>query len=221
MNKTKVYNTIGDVVNEIELNPKIFDVKLNMGLVQQVVEAQLANARHILAHTKDRGEVRGGGKKPWKQKGTGRARHGSIRSPLWVGGGIVFGPRKTRNFTKRINKKMKKKALFICLSDKVKNDKLILLNKFKIDKANTGELLNILKKLPVFESKIKKSTKELAKSLIVIPKKEEEILLSSRNLKNIEVIKADSLNVVDILKYKYLIMPLNSIEVIENTYCLI
>lgn len=239
MNKTKIYNTNGEAVEEIELNSDIFDVALNKGLVQQVAETQMANVRQILAHTKDRGEVRGGGKKPWKQKGTGRARHGSIRSPLWVGGGVTFGPRNTRNFTKRINKKMKKKALFMCLSDKAKSNWIILLKDLDIDKANTGKLLDVLKKLPALETKVKKikprnqakdkkageqagektiETKELAKSLIIIPKKQEQIILSSRNLKNIEVIKADSLNVVDVLKYKYLIMPLASLKVIENTY---
>ncbi|MFH1564422.1 MAG: 50S ribosomal protein L4 [bacterium] len=240
MNKTKVYNINGEVVEDIELNPNIFDIELNIGLVHQAAEAQLANARQILAHTKDRGEVRGGGKKPWKQKGTGRARHGSIRSPLWVGGGVTFGPRNTRNFTKQINKKMKKKALFMCLSDKAKSGWIILLKDLDIDKAKTGRLLDILKKLPVFETKVKKikpinkakdkklnnkqaeknmlEIKEIAKSLIIIPQKQEPILLSARNLKNIEIIKADSLNVVDVLKYKYLIMPLDSLKVIEKTY---
>ncbi|MFH1187548.1 MAG: 50S ribosomal protein L4 [bacterium] len=235
MNKTKVYNINGEVVEEIELNSDIFDIKLNNGLVHQAAEAQAANARQILAHTKNRGEVRGGGIKPWKQKGTGRARHGSIRSPLWVGGGVTFGPRNTRNFTKQINKKMKKKALFMCLSDKAKSNLIILLKDLDIDKAKTGKLLDVLKNLPVLETKVRKikprnqakdkktgektiEIKELAKSLIIIPKKQEQIILSSRNLKNIEVIKADSLNVVDILKYKYLIMPLESLKVIEKTY---
>lgn len=234
MNKIKVYNTNGEVVEEMELNPNIFDIELNNGLVHQVAEAQLANARQILAHTKDRGEVRGGGIKPWKQKGTGRARHGSIRSPLWVGGGVTFGPRNTRNFSKQINKKMKKKALFMCLSDKAKSDRIILLNELKIDEAKTNKFLDILEKLPAFETKVKKiknkdkkstkktaetkEVKELAKSLIVTPKKNEQVLMSSRNLKNVEIIKADSLNVVDVLKYKYLIMPLESLKVIEETY---
>lgn len=238
MNKIKVYNINGEVVEEVELNPNIFDIKLNNGLVHQVAEAQMANARQILAHTKDRGEVRGGGKKPWKQKGTGRARHGSTRSPLWVGGGVTFGPRNTRNFAKQINKKMKKKALFMCLSDKAKSNWIVLLKDFELDKAKTSKFFDILEKLPIFETKIKKikikdkgkdkkqskqtdekkEIKKLAKSLIVTPKKNEQILLSSRNLKNVEVIKADSLNVVDILKYKYLIMPLNSLKVIEKTY---
>jgi large subunit ribosomal protein L4 len=233
MNKTKVYNINGEVVEEIRLNPDIFDVQLNEGLVQQVAEAYLANCRQILAHTKDRGEVRGGGRKPWRQKGTGRARHGSSRSPLWVGGGVTFGPRNTRNFSKNINKKMKRKALFMCLSDKANSNWLVLLDELKIDAAKTKSFVNILKKLPVIETKIKKikikakdkdkkrgekEVKEIGKLLIVIPKKQDDIFLASRNLKNVEVIKADSLNIVDILKYKYLVMPVESLKVIEDTF---
>jgi len=233
MNKVKVYNLDGQVAKEIELNSKIFDIDLNVGLVQQVVQAQMANARQVLAHTKTKGEVRGGGKKPWKQKGTGRARHGSIRSPLWVGGGVTFGPRKDRNFTKQINKKMKRKALFMCLTDKVRSDSAILVDKFELEAIKTKGLIDTLNKLPVLEERIKKTkikkkdqetkieekkVKEIAKTLIVSPKTEKNTLLSSRNLKNIDMIDANSLNVVDVLKYKYLIILEDSLKVIEKTY---
>src|SRR3989339_1166329 len=116
--KVKVYNLEGKEVREEELEQSFFDIVVKPEVVQQAVEAQLANSRQVLAHTKGRGEVRGGGKKPWKQKGTGRARHGSIRSPLWKGGGVTFGPLKTRNFKQKINKKMKKKALLMMLANK-------------------------------------------------------------------------------------------------------
>src|SRR3989338_7273411 len=107
--KYQVYNQEGEKVKEMDLNPAVFEVAMNNDLVHQAVVAQAANKRKPLAHTKDKGEVRGGGKKPWKQKGTGRARHGSSRSPLWIGGGVTFGPTNERNFSKKINKKMKKK----------------------------------------------------------------------------------------------------------------
>jgi len=108
--KYQVHNTKGEEVKEVELNPAIFGVEVKESVVHQVAIAQMANRRKILAHAKDRSEVKGGGRKPWKQKGTGRARHGSIRSPLWVGGGVTFGPSKLRNFSQKVNKKMKKKS---------------------------------------------------------------------------------------------------------------
>src|SRR3990167_5612152 len=145
--KATVYNQEGKEVGAMELPARLFGVELNPDLVHQVMVAQLANARQILAHTKTRGEVRGGGRKPWKQKHTGRARHGSIRSPIWVGGGIVFGPRKDRNYHQKINKKVAKKALLMALSDKVANDKLVLLDSFKLDQIKTKEALTILRNL--------------------------------------------------------------------------
>ena len=123
--KIKVYNQIGTAVKDLELNAKIFGVKPNSELLHQAVVAQGANERQVLAHTKDRSEVRGGGKKPWKQKGTGRARAGSSRSPLWSGGGVVFGPETIENFKVKINQKMKQAAIFMALSDKVASQTLV------------------------------------------------------------------------------------------------
>ena len=140
----KVHNQIGEVVKEVKLNPTVFEVKINEPLIHQVAVAQLANARVAIAHTKNKGEVRGGGKKPWRQKGTGRARHGSIRSPLWKGGGVTFGPRNTRNFSQKINKKMKKAALFSCLSDKAKQKTLMLLDKLELTETKTKEFAKII-----------------------------------------------------------------------------
>jgi large subunit ribosomal protein L4 len=119
------------------LPKEIFDVEINPDLIHQVVVAQTANRRRVIAHTKGRGEVRGGGKKPWRQKGTGRARHGSIRSPLWKGGGVTFGPTKERTFKKEINKKMKRKALFMVLTAKAKNNLLLVLDKIILEQPKT------------------------------------------------------------------------------------
>ncbi|MCD6442172.1 50S ribosomal protein L4, partial [bacterium] len=116
-----VYNQKGESIKRQKLNDKIFDCKSQKEIIHQVVVLSLANKRHPFAHTLKKGDVRGGGKKPWQQKGTGRARVGSIRSPIWRGGGITFGPNKERNYSKKINKKMRKKALYMCLSDKVKD----------------------------------------------------------------------------------------------------
>lgn len=207
MAKVQVYNTAGQVVKDIELNDAIYNVPTNEGLVHQVVVAQNANARHTLAHTKDRSEVRGGGKKPWRQKGTGRARHGSIRSPLWIGGGVTFGPTKERNFSKKINKKMKRKALFITLSDKVAHEKFVVVDQFGAENIKTKDIQAAIEKLPVDR-----------KVLIVLPQQNEKLWKSVRNLQNVKVILADSLNVVDILAAGTMIVPEASLEVIEKVY---
>jgi len=207
MIKVKVYNSEGKEVGEEKLKPEIFEIKVSPDLVQQAVVTQLANKRLVLAHTKNKGEVRGGGRKPWKQKGTGRARVGSIRSPLWRGGGVIFGPRKNRNFKLKINKKAKRKALFMVLTDKVKEKKLVILDKFGLAKIKTKEFLKILSKLPV------KNT-----ILVVLPKQDEKILKSSQNLPYVNCLLADSLNVYDILRHEYLLILKDSLAVIEKTY---
>lgn len=209
MLKVKVYNLEGKEVEEINLDPAVFGVKINPALVHQVVEAQLANARLVLADTKTRAEVRGGGRKPWRQKGTGRARQGSIRAPQWVGGGIVFGPTSERNFSKKINKKMKKSALFMGLTDKVKDNNLIVVDKLEFAEIKTKKLVGILSKLP---SKGTKST------LIVLANKDEKITKSGRNLQKLKTILADSLNVYDVLKYKYLIIDKAGINKVIETF---
>ena len=146
--KYTIYNQEGKKSGESLLPKEVFNVKINTDLVHQVVVAQMANRRRVIAHTKDRSEVRGGGRKPWRQKGTGRARHGSIRSPLWRGGGVTFGPTKFRVFKKEIPKKIKRKALFMVLSVKAKNNLLILLEDIKLEKLKTKLIAELLKKLP-------------------------------------------------------------------------
>jgi len=208
MPKVKVYNLNGEVVREEELAPQVFDIVIKPVVVQQVVEAQLANSRQVLAHTKGRGEVRGGGKKPWNQKGTGRARHSSIRSPLWVGGGVTFGPTKLRNFSKSINKKMKKKALAMVLTDKVKHDNLVLLEELTIAEPKTKLLVNLLGKLPVKDHK----------TLIILDKKNDNLIKSSQNLHYVSTEPAQSLNVVDLLNADYLLLTVKAAKKISANY---
>lgn len=208
MKKATVYNQEGKNVEEVELDPEIFEVRLNPYLVQQAVVTQLANARKAIAHTKDRSEVRGGGKKPWRQKGTGRARHGSIRSPLWVGGGITFGPTKEQNFQKRMNKKAKRKALLMALSDRAKNEKIAVLEDLKINQIKTKALFEILNKLPVKNKK----------TILIIPEKNEIITRSARNLPKVQTSLAYNLNILDILKAEYLLILKDSLKKIKETY---
>jgi len=206
--KISVFNQEGKEISQTLLPKEIFDVPFNSDLVHQVVVSQTANRRKVIAHTKNRGEVSGGGKKPWRQKGTGRARHGSTRSPLWRHGGVTFGPTKERIFKKKIPKKMKRKALFMVLSAKVKNNLLILLDKLKIEKVKTKLMTEILKKLP---SKVESS-------LIALPELDKNIILAARNLPHIETIQVKDLNCLDLLSFKYLIMPKDSIKVLEETF---
>ena len=206
--KITVYNQEGKEIGNTLLPKELFDVKINSDLVHQVVVSQMANRRKIIAHTKTRGEVRGGGRKPWRQKGTGRARAGSIRSPLWRGGGVTFGPTKERVFKKKIPKKMRRKALFMVLSGKVKNNLLILLDKLKIEKPKTKEISEILKKLPCKE----KST------LIALPEYDRNIILAARNLPEVGTLWARNFNVLDLLIFKYLVIPKESIKVIKETF---
>lgn len=209
MAKVKVYNLEGKEIEELKLDPAIFGVEINNALVHQVVLAQQANARLVLAHAKTRAEVSGGGKKPWKQKGTGRARHGSSRSPIWVGGGVTFGPTKDRNFSQKVNKKMKRKALCMALTDKVTENNLVVVDNLKLDKIKTKELVNIFKKLPLKDAK---------STLVILPQKDETILKSARNLDKIRIILADSLNVFDVLKYKAILIDKDGINKLVATY---
>ena len=206
--KVAVYNQEGKKLEEISLPKEIFDVKLNSDLLHQIVVSQMANKRQITAHTKDRSEVRGGGKKPWKQKGTGRARHGSIRSPLWRGGGITFGPRKERIFEKDIPKKMRRKALFMVLSQKARGDLLVVLDKIQIDKPKTKEIAKSLNKLPCKQNSC----------LIALQDYDKKIFLSARNIKKTSIVEARNLNVVDLMSSKYLLIEKDTIKTLEKTF---
>ena len=206
--KVNVYDQQGKVVSTTLLPKEIFEVKMNTDLVHQVVVSQMANRRRKIAKVKDRSEVRGGGKKPWRQKGTGRARAGSIRSPIWRGGGVTFGPTKEKVFKKKIPKKMRRKALFMVLSEKVRNSLLILLDELKIKETKTKEILKTLKKLPCKEKSC----------LIALPTADKKIILAVRNIPKTDTIQTKDLNVLDLLSYKYLVIPKEAIKVIKTTF---
>ena len=194
MAKVGVYNLTGEKMKDIIIDDAVFGVEIKKDLIHQVYVALRANARQPWAHTKDRSEVRGGGKKPWKQKGTGRARHGSIRSPLWSGGGVTFGPLKTRSYKQKINKKMNVKAVKMCLSDKVLSEKMFVLDSvdFQGKTKNIDTLRNAL------------PTKSRT-TLVVTEKKDDALLLAARNIKKFDVIRAQDLNVVDLLNHQYIL----------------
>jgi len=209
----KIYNQMGEEVGKTLLPKEVFDVKLNSDLVHQVVVSQLANRRRVIAHTKDRAEVSGGGRKPWRQKGTGRARHGSIRSPLWRHGGVTFGPTKEKVFKKEIPKKMRRKALFMVLSAKVKNNLLIILDELKLEKAKTKFLAQLIEN---WKLKIENFGK--GNILIILPEMDKNIILAARNLPNVQTIQAKDLNCLDLLSFKYLVIPKEAVKVIKTTF---
>jgi len=204
--KYLVYNQEGKKTGEAKLPKEVFEVEVNPDLVWQVAVSQMANRRRILAHTKGRGEVRGGGRKPWRQKGTGRARHGSIRSPIWRGGGVTFGPTKKRVFKKKINKKMRRKALFMTLSAKVKEKLLLILDKLEIAEPKTKEMVQIIENL------------KADSLLIALPRVDKNIILATRNIPRTDVMEARNLNVLDLLSFKYLMVTKEAIKVIKETF---
>ncbi len=213
--KIKVYNQNAEAAGEMEISSKVFGVPVSSALVHQAVVTQMANERKVIAHTKDRSEVRGGGRKPWKQKGTGRARHGSNRSPIWIGGGVTFGPRNDRNFKMRINKKMKQQAMLMALSDKVSSDSFVVLDKLEMPEFKTKNFKIVVEKL---EKDIIKNQGKKRSLLIMVDKGDEKLSYSSRNLSGIELINLNNINIVDILKYKNLILTRTVVEKLEEKY---
>jgi large subunit ribosomal protein L4 len=215
--KIKVYNQKAEEAGEIKLSDKIFKIEVNEALVHQAMVAQMSNERQVLAHTKSRSEVRGGGKKPWRQKGTGRARAGSSRSPIWIGGGVTFGPKKDRNFSKNINKKMKQKAIFMVLSDRLLSNKLAIIEKIDIKEYKTKEIDKTIKN---FEEKIiKEDIKKDKRSILLInDKKDDKIKYSSRNLLGLKTINTENINILDLLKYRNLVITKKTIEKLEKIY---
>jgi large subunit ribosomal protein L4 len=209
--KTPLYNQKAETIGDVELNAKIFDVKSSLHLVTEAVRVQASNSRKGLAHTKTRGDVSGGGKKPWKQKGTGRARAGSNRSPIWRHGGVVFGPRSERNWALKMNKKAKTKALFMSLSEKVKEGNLFVVDSIVLDAPKTKAFVAVLKN---FQDKVKLGKKQL----FLFPQKDEMVFRASRNLNAITPTLAASLNVTDVLNADTIVMLKDSLAVIEKTY---
>ena len=211
--KIKVYNQSAEAVKELELSDKIFGVKANNELLHQAVVASQANNRQVLAHTKDRSEVRGGGKKPWKQKGTGRARVGSSRSPLWIGGGVTFGPTKDRNFKQKINQKMKQKAMFMALSDKLSSNSLVILDKLAFAEYKT-KLFNAL--LDSLEKKVLQNDRR--NILIINDGKNEQVSYSGRNLKGVKIINLENINLLDLLSHKNLLLTEAGVQILTDRY---
>lgn len=206
--ETKLFNQAGEEIGKVDLPDRVFAVKMNPGLVHQVVLAQMANDRKPLAHAKGRGEVRGGGKKPWQQKGTGRARHGSIRSPIWKGGGVTHGPLKEKDYSKKVNKQARQKALFMALSSKVLDGELRVVDSIEMAEAKTKTMKGILEKILAGKGSV----------LLVQPDSNQKLVKASRNLSFAKTERADSLNVKDVLGRKFLILMKDSIPVIEKTY---
>ena len=213
--EAKLYNQKAEKTGKIDLPESAFNLPWNSDLVHQVVVAMAGNKRTPVAHTKGRGEVSGGGRKPWRQKGLGKARHGSIRSPIWVGGGVAHGPRKDKNYSVKINVKAKKKAFFTVLSQKLRDNEILFLDKIDFSKPKTKEaveIVNSLSKIGGFE-KIK--TKKKNKAILALDKYEPNVSKSFRNIPGMEIYQARNLNILDILNYKYLVIA-NPKEAIVN-----
>ncbi len=193
--KTDVYNQEGKKVGTVELPEEKFGLKWNGELVHQVVVSMQANARAGTAHAKGRGEVSGGGRKPWRQKGTGRARHGSTRSPIWVGGGVTHGPNKAKSYKQKINQKMKRKAALVILTQKAKDQELKLVEEIKLSAPKTA-----------LAQKFVKALKLPGSFVVYTPAKDENLKRSFRNLPKVKVDETRNANPLDLLKYRHILI---------------
>ena len=207
MPSTTVYNMAGEAVEELELSEQVFGVTPNMAVLHQVVTAQLVNRRQGNASTKTRAEVSGGGKKPYRQKGTGRARQGSTRAPQFRHGGTVFGPR-PHPYHHDVPRKMRRLAILSALSDKVANEKLIVLNELTLEGPRTKDMVTFLDKLPLDGKRV----------LMMLPQRNENVVLSLRNIPFAKVQHVSSINVVELLKHDCLIMPVKTVRWIELVF---
>ncbi len=205
MANVSVYNMKGAEVGSLELSDAVFGADIKEQLVHQAVVTYLANQRQGTQSALTRSEVSGGGKKPWRQKGTGNARQGSIRSPQWTGGGIVFAP-KPRDYSKKMNKKERRAALFSVLTDKVNNDNLIALDEMKFDEIKTKNFVEVLNNLKAEDA------------LVILSESDKNVILSGRNIPSVKVITTDSINTYDVLKYKKLIATQDALKKIEEVY---
>ena len=201
----KVLNMSGSEVGSVELNENIFGVEVNEHVMHQAVVQYLANQRQGTKSAKTRAEVRGGGRKPWRQKGTGRARQGSIRSPQWTGGGVVFAP-KPRDFSFKLNKKVKRLALKSALTTKVNNEKFVVVDELKLNEIKTKEMKKVLDNLNV------------NKGLVVLGENNKNVLLSTKNIPNIKTAGVNTINVYDILKYESFVVTKEALAKIEEVY---
>lgn len=216
--EANVYSQAGKAVSKISLSPKIFGVEWNANLVHDVVVAMQGNARSNSAHTKNRGEVRGGGKKPWQQKGTGRARHGSSRSPIWSGGGVAHGPRNARDYTRKLNKNVRGKALASVLSQKLASNQIVFIDALTFGTPKAADARKFLTAISAVDGMKDLGGKKANAALIVLSGRDEQAELSFRNFGNIEVINAKDVNPVALLTYKYVVVakPEESLKTLEN-----
>ena len=205
MAKVSVYNIEGKVVGDMELNDAVFGVEVNEHLVHMAVVSQLANKRQGTQSAKTRSEVSGGGRKPWRQKGTGHARQGSTRAPQWTGGGIVFAP-KPRDYSFKMNKKEKNLALKSVLTSKVAEDKLIVLDSISFDEIKTKKMVAVLNNL------------KADKALVVLNDNDKNVILSAKNIPDVKTALTNTINVYDILKHDKLIVTKDAVATIEEVY---
>ena len=206
MPKIDVYNMEGKKVSDVELNDNVFGIEPNEAVVHSVLVNFLANQRQGTQSTKTRSEVRGGGRKPWRQKGTGRARQGSIRAPQWIKGGIALGP-KPRDYSYRVNKKERRLAIKSCLSSKVIENELTVVDKFEFNEIKTKEVAKMLNNL-----KLK------GKTLILLQEKNEIIQKSARNIKGVKTLSVNTINAYDLVNYKNLVVTLDTVKKLEEVY---
>jgi large subunit ribosomal protein L4 len=206
MPNVALYNIEGTPVGEIYLDDGVFGAEVNEAAIYQVVKMQLANKRQGTQSALTRGEVRGGGRKPWRQKGTGRARHGSIRSPIWIKGGVVFAP-KPRDYSYTVPKKIRRLAMKSALSSKVANHEIIVLDSLKLSQPKTKEMARVLKNLKVTR-----------KALVVLPEKDEVVQRAIRNIPGVKLAYINTLNVLDILNYDVFIATQDAVRRIEEVY---
>ena len=205
MAKLSVYNIEGKEVGSIELNDAVFGVEVNEHLVHMAVVNQLANNRQGTQSAKTRSEVSGGGRKPWRQKGTGHARQGSTRSPQWTGGGVVFAP-KPRDYSFKMNKKEKRAALCSALSSKVAESQIIVLDEFKLDEIKTKKFVEVMNNL------------KASKALVVLEGENKNVVLSGRNIPTVKVTATNEINTYDVLKYETLVVTKAAVEKLEEVY---
>ena len=213
----KTYNKTGKETGSIKLPEKVFGVKWNANLVHQVITSLMSSKRKGTAHAKTRGEVRGGGKKPWKQKGTGRARHGSTRSPIWVGGGTTHGPRNDKNYDRKVNAKQNAKALASILSAKLRDGEIIFVDEINFKAPKTKDARDVminLAKIKGFERLSKKTNA----ALVALSGKSVEVEKSFQNIGSVSVMETRNINPVEALKYKYILIenPTKSVKILED-----
>jgi large subunit ribosomal protein L4 len=214
----KIYSREGKETGDVTLPETVFGVAWNPNLVHEVVIGMQANARAGTAHTKDRSEVRGGGRKPWKQKGTGRARHGSRRSPIWTGGGVTFGPRTEKDYSVKINKKVRIKALATVLSKKLADQEVFFVDSLSMEEPKTKDAKAIIAALAKGFDQAPLATKRKNAAIVVLAERNLATEKSFRNFGNIEVMQAKDVNPVDLLTYKYVVVAdaSNSVEILEK-----